>query len=161
MRTLQTARVINHSTIATVNDGTNAVTTAIDTAGYSGGDLLIIAGYGSIAGSTTFSAMKVQESDDNSSFSDVSGCVVGTSTLSDGSATSVVFAGADDDNSQLIFHIPLTESRKRYFKFVSTNSAHAVVMNCVAVLVPGGLSDGSEDTTAATTGAHQQFLRAT
>ena len=160
MKALQTCRVIQHSNPDDVNDGSNVVDNVIDTAGFSGGELLIVASYGAIAGSTTFSAQKVQESDDNSSFSDVTGCVVGTSTLSDGSATSVVFAGADDDNSQLIFHIPLTASRKRYFKFVSTNSAHEVEISVVAILMPAGLSDGSEDTTAATTGSHQQFLRA-
>jgi len=161
MKALQTCRVIQHSDVDVVNDGTNAVDNTIDTLGFNGGELLIVASYGAIAASATFSAQKVQESDDNASFSDVSGCVVGTSTLSDGSATSVVFAGADDDNSQLVFHIPLTASRKRYFKFVSTNSAHDVEIGVVAILMPAGLSDGSEDTTAATTGSHQQFLRAT
>lgn len=134
MRNLQNCRVFNHSAPISLNNTTSAVTNVIDTVGMSGGDLAVIVTLGATAGN--FSALKVQESDDNSSYSDVTGCVVATSTDIDGGATDLP-DGTNDDAGTYLFHIALTESRKRYFKVVATeDNTGASLFSVVAVVTP-------------------------
>lgn len=162
MKRLQTATVVHHSIPATINNSDMAITNQIDTLGFAGGELMVIVQFGAIAGSAAFDAIKLQSSDvTGSGFADVTGCVLGTSTLADGSGTSVLFAGADDDNSTIVFHVALTESQKRFFQIVvsENGSQNAVVSSC-AILLPGGTDTNSGSANTATTGAHQQVLRA-
>lgn len=134
MRNLQNCRVFNHSAPISLNNATSAVTNVIDTVGMSGGDLAIIVTLGATAGN--FTALKVQESDDNSSFSDVTGCVVATSLDIDGGATDLP-DGTGDDAGTYLFHVPLTESRKRYFKVVATeDNTGATLFSAVAIVSP-------------------------
>ena len=134
MRSLQNCRVFNHSAPISLTNTTSAVTNVIDTVGMSGGDLAIIVTFGATAGN--FTVLKVQESDDNSSFSDVTGCVVGTSTDIDGGATDLP-DGTNDDAGTYLFHIALTESRKRYLKVVATeDSTGASLFSVVGIVTP-------------------------
>ena len=136
MRQLQDVRVFNHIAPISLQNATGAIANDIDTLGYGGGDLLIICTLGVTGG--TFTALKVQESDDDSSYSDVSGTTVGTSTDIDGAATDLP-DGTGDDAGTYIFHIPLTESRKRYFNVVATaNNDGAMLFSCSAVLAAAG-----------------------
>ena len=140
MRHLQNCRVFNHSAPISLTGGTSAVTNVIDTAGMSGGDLAIIVTFGATAGN--FSVLKVQESDDNSSFSDVTGCVVATSTDIDGAVTDLP-DGTDDDAGTYLFHIALTESRKRYFKVVATEGGTGASLFSAVGIVTANASNAA------------------
>jgi hypothetical protein len=134
MRNLQNCRVFNHSAPISLNNATSAITNVIDTVSMNGGDLAVIVTLGATAGN--FSALKVQESDDNSSYSDVTGCVVATSLDIDGGATDLP-DGTGDDAGTYLFHIPLTASRKRYFKVVATeDNTGATLFSVVAIVTP-------------------------
>lgn len=134
MRNLQNCRVFNHSAPISLTSATSAVTNVIDTVGMSGGDLLIIATFGVTGGN--FTAFKVQESDDNSSYADVTGCIVATSLDVDGAATDLP-DGSNDDAGTYIFHVALTQARKRYFKLVATeDGTNPSLVSCVGVVTP-------------------------
>lgn len=138
MNRLQNCVLVNHSVPISLNNATSAVTNVVDTFGFSGGDLTMIAALGATAGN--FTAFKIQESDDNSSFSDVTGCVVATSTDIEGGATDLP-DGTGDDNGLYVFQIKLTASRKRYFKLVATeDNTGATLMCCIAIIAPAGVS---------------------
>ena len=159
MNVLQNCVLVNHSVPISLTNATSAVTNVVDTLGYGGGELLMVASLGATAGN--FTAFKVQESDDNSSFSDVTGCVVATSTDIEGGATDLP-DGTGDDNGLYVFQIQLTGSRKRYFKLVATEDNTGVtLMVCLAIIAPAGLAP--VDTNAAIAGsvADTCVLRAT
>ena len=160
MKNLQTALVVNHGVPLSVTDGSLTVTNQIDTLGRSGGELMVVVQFGAIAGSGTVTACKLQESDvTGSGFADVTGCVLATSALADGSGTSVAFAGGNEDESCIVFHVPLTESRKRFFQVVVTcGGSAAVVCSAIGIMTTGGVDANESTTTLATTGAHQQIL---
>jgi hypothetical protein len=162
MKRLQTATVVNHSIPADINNSDAVIGTQIDTLGFAGGELLVVVQFGAIHASATFDAIKLQSSDvTGSGFADVTGCVLGTSDLADGSGTSVAFAGGNEDGSNVVFHVALTESQKRFFQIVvSENGSQAATVSAVAVLLPGGTDTNSGSANTATTGAHQQVLRA-
>lgn len=160
MRNLQTATVVNHGVPISLNDASLGVTNQIDTLGFSGGDLLVVVQFGAIAGSATVTACKLQSSDvTGSGFADVTGCVLGTSALADGSGTSVAFAGGNEDNSSIVFHVPLMEDQKRFFQVVVTGGGSAALLaSAVAIMMPGGTDTNAGLDTLATTGAHQQIM---
>ena len=160
MKNLQTALVVNHGVPISVQDASLTVTNQIDTLGRSGGELLVVVQFGVIASSATVTALKLQESDaTGSGFADVTGCVLGTSNLADGSGASVAFAGANEDASSVVFHVPLTESRKRFFQVVVTcGGSAAVLCSAVAIMTTGGTDANESLDTLATTGEHQQIL---
>lgn len=79
--------------------------TGVDTLGYNEGVAVILAGDIDLANADETYAFKVQESDDNSSFSDVSG------------ATTTVTA---DNDVKLIRLTNLNTSKKRYLRVVAT-----------------------------------------
>ena len=90
--------------------GTSAVTLTVDTLGY---DYASVTALRASNASTVFaSVLKVEESDDNSSYSNVSGFVGGTDftipTVTDTSVVSVVKLDID------------TKARKRYLKVTAT-----------------------------------------
>lgn len=160
MKNLQTALVVNHGVPISITDTSLTVTNQIDTLGKSGGELIVAVQFGAIAGSATVTACKLQESDlTGSGFADVTGCVLGTSALADGSGTSVAFAGGDEDASSVVFHVPLTESRKRFFQVVvTTGGSAAVLCSAVGIITTGGTDANESLDTLATTDAHQQIL---
>ncbi len=160
MKNLQTALVVNHGVPISINNTSLPVTNQIDTRGRSGGELLVVVQFGSIAGSATLTACSLQESDvTGSGFADVTGCVLATSNLADGSGASVAFAGGDEDSSSIVFHVPLTESRKRFFQVVVTCGGGAAVLVSAVAIMTTGRTDANESLdTLATDGAHQQIL---
>jgi len=83
-------------------------------------------------------ALKVQESDDDSTYADVTGLVVGTSTDIDGNTSALPLAASDDDTIRL-FQIDL-RARKRYLKLIATagdGSGTASELTAVARLSRG------------------------
>ena len=135
MNVLQNCVLVNHSVPISLNNATSAVTNVVDTLGFAGGELLMVASLGATAGN--FTSFKVQESDDNSSFSDVTGCVVATSLDIEGGATDLPDG---------------TGARKRYFKLVAVeDNTGATLMGCLAIIAPAGLAP--VDTNTAIAGA--------
>jgi hypothetical protein len=116
--------------------GSSAVTLTIDTLGY---DYASVSVMRASNASTVFaSVLKVEESDDNSSYSNVSGLVGGTDftipAVSDTSVASIVKLDVD------------TKAKKRYLKVTATP---AVSVNTV---VTARLSRGDSPTTASEAG---------
>lgn len=158
MNQLQNVKMINHSVPISLTGGTSAVTNVVDTVGFGGGELLMIVSLGATAGN--FSAFKIQESDDNSSYSDVTGCVVGTSTDIEGGATDLP-DGTGDDNGLYVFQIQLTGARKRYYKLVATEGGTgATLMGCIAILSNAGLAPADTNTALAGSVTDTAVMRA-
>lgn len=116
--------------------GTSAVTLTIDTLGYDYASVSVLRA--SNASTVFASVLKVEESDDNSSYSNVSGLVGGTDftipVVSDTASVAVVKLDVD------------TKAKKRYLKVTATP---AVSVNTV---VTARLSRGDAPTTAAEAG---------
>lgn len=98
---------------AAIVDNASLTTASIDTAGYEYAEVFLYLGAMDIA----MTALKIQESDNDSSYSDVTGLVYGTSTGISGSASSL--PSATDDNKCFKFEIDL-RGRKRYLDLVAT-----------------------------------------
>jgi hypothetical protein len=116
--------------------GSSAVTLTIDSLGYDYASVTVLRAANA---STVFaSVLKVEESDDNSSFSNVTGLVGGTDftipAVSDTSSAAIVKLDVD------------TKARKRYLKVTATP---AVSVNTV---VSARLSRGDAPTTASEAG---------
>ena len=94
-------------------DNASLTTASIDTKGYSYLRVFVQLGATDIA----MTALKMQESDDDSSYSDVTGLVYGTSTDIAGSTSAL--PTATDDNKCFSFEIDL-KGRKRYLDLVAT-----------------------------------------
>tara|TARA_R110001592_G_scaffold122620_2_gene329540 strand:+ start:5007 stop:5486 length:480 start_codon:yes stop_codon:yes gene_type:complete len=149
MNHLQNCKLVNVVAPVSLSGATATVANKVDTSGFGGGELLLVVSLGATAG--TVSALKVQESDDDSTYSDVTGCVVATSLDIEGGVTDLPDA-TGDDNGLYVFQIQLTASRKRYFTLVATEGASsATLFSCLAVLSPAGLAP--VDTNAAIAGA--------
>ena len=116
--------------------GTSAVTLTIDTLGYDYASVSVLRA--SNASTVFASVLKIEESDDNSSYSNVSGLVGGTDftipTVADTASVAVVKLDVD------------TKAKKRYLKVTATP---AVSVNTV---VTARLSRGDAPTTAAEAG---------
>lgn len=106
--------------------GSSAVTLTVDTLGYDYASLAVLRG--SNASTVFASVLKVEESDDNSTYTSVSGFVGGTDftipTVTDTAGTSVVKLDVD------------TKARKRYLKVTATPSTS------IPVAITGRLSRG-------------------
>lgn len=94
-------------------DDASATTTSIDTAGYAYCRIMVVLGDTDIA----MAALKVQESDNDSDYSDVTGLVYGTSAGISGSTSAL--PSATGDNKCYAFEIDL-RGRKRYLDLVAT-----------------------------------------
>lgn len=102
-------KVIGHIAPGALSaSSTASVSSVIDTFGYAGGRLIITVSLG-VIGQAALKCF-VQESDDNSTYTTF---VSQTDTDVDGSAG--VAVTADDDQSEVVFDIPLIGARKRYF----------------------------------------------
>lgn len=95
---------------------------ACDTKGFDYATVIIALGATDIA----MTALKLQESDDNSAYSDVAGTIFGTSTLPaiDGGTVSTLPTATDDEGMFAIF-VNL-KGRKRYLKVVA-NAGDGIV----------------------------------
>jgi hypothetical protein len=110
--------------------------TAFDTAILGGlGEAACIVTFGNVAADTT--ALKIEESDDNSSWGDV------TSGAFSGTALPTAAAG---DNKLWLFHLELGGARKRYLRVSCTPGAAATLYGAVWIgLSPAQGINGSNE----------------
>ncbi len=104
---------------------------SVDTKGYAA--CTIAVAFGNVPANV--GALKVTESDDDSSYSDLTNTVVGTATNVFGS-TSALPTAASGDGKVTIFHIDL-KGRKRYLKAAVTagNGSGTVTECCVLYIL--------------------------
>ena len=135
MNALQNVKVVNVTPPAAIKDAASFSTTSIDTAGY--GKLAVYFSLG--ATDIAMTALKLQESDDDSSYNDISGCTYGASG-------SPALPTSDDDNKVFGFFVNLA-GRKRYIDVVATagDGATGTYGSCIAVLYNGeGINSATE-----------------
>ena len=106
-----------------LNSGSNTNTNVVDTLGFAGNLLIMTVHWDGIASSANITTFNVQESDDNSTWSIVSGCNAISDTQADGTAREEI--AVTDDNTMVVFYIPLIGARKRYYRIRATNSGGA------------------------------------
>jgi hypothetical protein len=110
-------------------DDASATTPSIDTAGYAYCRIFVVLGDTDIA----MAALKIQESDDDSTYADVTGLVYGTSADIAGSTSAL--PSATDDNKCFAFEVDL-RGRKRYLDLVATagNGSTGTYLTAFALL---------------------------
>ena len=113
MISAQNTKWVSVTPPAAIVDNASLTTASIDTAGYEYCEIFLYLGATDIA----MTALKVQESDNDSSYADVTGLVYGTSNGISGSASTL--PSATDDNKCFKFEIDL-RGRKRYLDLVAT-----------------------------------------
>jgi hypothetical protein len=115
---------------AAIKDNASFTVTSTDTLGYSKATFVFALGASDIA----MAALKLQESDDDSSYADVTGLVYGTSTNIAGSTSAL--PSATDDNKIYLLHIANLSGRKRYLKLVATagDGATGTFGSAIAIL---------------------------
>jgi hypothetical protein len=94
-------------------DDASLTTQSVDTQGFGFARIFVFLGATDIA----MAALKVQESDNDSDYSDVTGLVCGTSYKDTGVASAL--PSATDDNKFVVFDVDL-RGRKRYLDLVAT-----------------------------------------
>ena len=127
-----------------INNNTSPSTTTVDTNGWDYAQIKFFYGASDIA----LTALKVQESDDDSTYADVTGLIWGTSTNVAGSTSTL--PSATDDNKIFTFDIDM-RGRKRYLKLVYTVGNGTTGAYATAVCTLGRAKDGPS--TAAERGA--------
>lgn len=141
-----------------INAGSNTITNVVDTAGFSGGLLVLTVHWDVMASAANITTFEVQESDDDSTYSTVSGCDAVNGVQADGTA-SPGFDG-NDDQTMVVFYIPLAGARKRYYKIVATNSGSANAgFACTGLIFGQGLAT-SPASSSATDGPSGSVYRA-
>ena len=110
---LQSVKFINVTPPAAILDNTSAATTAVNTEGYSYATFLVELGATDIA----LTALKLQESDTDGSYADVTGAIFGTSA--DPTGTTSTLPSATDDNKMYAIYVDL-KGRKKYLDLVIT-----------------------------------------
>ena len=102
-------------------NGTTNTGTAFDTSVLGGlGEAACIVTFGNVAADTT--AIKVEESNDNSAWVDVT---------NGGFTSTALPAGTGGDNKQWLFHFELGGSRRRYLRVTCTAGAAATLYGAV------------------------------
>lgn len=96
-----------------ISDNASPTTASIDTKGFNFATIIVHFGAMDIA----MAAFKLQESDTDSNYADITGANFSTGTLSNGSAAALPSATAD--NGFWAFQVPL-QGRKRYLDLVIT-----------------------------------------
>jgi hypothetical protein len=120
---------------AAILDNTSATTNSIDTLGYDYLQVVCLVGATDIA----MAALKLQTSDTDSSYADLTGAIFGTSTNIDGSTSAL--PTATDDNKVFVIEVDL-RGKKRYFDLVATagNGTAGTYFSAVAVLSRGEIA---------------------
>ena len=146
MNQMQQTKVVSIVRPAAIVNNTSHTTASVDTNGWDYATIIVDLGATDIA----LTALKVQESDDDSSYADVTGLVFGTSNTIAGSASTL--PSATDDNKFFVFDVDL-RGRKRYLDLVSTvgNGSTGAYLSAICILSKG--KDGP--VTAAERGASQ------
>ena len=144
MNQLDQFQVIGHISPVSVGAGVTAtVSEGIDSAGFSGGRMIVILQIGGMARTTASCLM--EESDDGSTFVEFMNA---TGTDADGNAGTKPDASSDD--SDVVFDVALDPDRKRNFRLTYTTGSEGGKLNnlisCSAILL--GRRVGQEVTTA-------------
>lgn len=109
----QTEKLVSITPPSAIVNNASYTCSAVDTLGFDYATVYLQLGATDIA----LTACKLQESDDNSTWSDVTGAVFGTSNNTGGSASTL--PSATDDNKFFAVEVDL-RGRKRYLKPVVT-----------------------------------------
>mgnify|MGYP003110434002 CR=1 FL=1 len=102
-------------------------TTSVDTLGFAGGKMIVSFNVGSVTAAP--STLALQESDDDSTYVDL--ISMSDKTL-DGLSGS--FFTGSEDNSDVVFDVPLEPPRKRYFRIVYVNDGGTNLISATAFL---------------------------
>lgn len=132
MNPLHYTKVINVTPPAAILDDASAATTAINTQGYSYCQIWVALG----ASDVTLAALKVQESNTDSNYTDITGTVLGTDTDAFGAATTLsTVASSTADNNLYCFDIDL-RGRKKWLDLVATagNGSTGTYISAWAIL---------------------------
>ncbi len=132
MNEVQNAKWVSITPPAAIVNNASYTTASVDTLGFDHATIVVHLGATDIA----MTALKVQESSDNSSFADITGATFASGTDTAGATTSL--PSATDDNKLFIFHIDM-RGRKRYLDLVATagNGATGTYLSAHAVLSKG------------------------
>lgn len=131
----QNSKYVIVTSPAAIVDAGSFTTNSIDTAGYDYLQVIVTVGALDIA----MTALKLQTSDTDGSYGDLTGAVFGTSTNIDGSTSAL--PSATDDNKLFVIEVDL-RGKKRYFDLVATMGDGSVggFVAAVAVLSKGEIS---------------------
>jgi len=113
MNPAQNAKYLIVTPPAAIVDNTSFATAAIDTAGFDYLQVVVTLGATDIA----LTVLKLQTSDTDGSYADLTGAVFGTSTGIDGVASTL--PSATDDNKIFVIEVDL-RGKKRWFDLVAT-----------------------------------------
>lgn len=146
MNQLQNTKLVSITPPAAIVDNASYTTASIDTQGWDYLQVVVYLGATDIA----MTALKLQESDTDGSYADVTGLVFGTSSNIAGSTSTL--PSATDDNKFFVFDVDL-RGRKRYFDLVATagDGTAGTFLTAFAILSRGK----DQPQTAAERGASQ------
>jgi len=146
MNQLQNTKLVSITPPAAIVDNASYTTASIDTQGWDYLQVVVYLGATDIA----MTALKLQESDTDGSYGDVTGLVFGTSSNIAGSTSTL--PSATDDNKFFVFDVDL-RGRKRYFDLVATagDGTAGTFLTAFAILSRGK----DQPVTAAERGASQ------
>jgi hypothetical protein len=146
MNQLQNTKLVSITPPAAIVDNASYTTGSIDTQGWDYLQVVVYLGATDIA----MTALKLQESDTDGSYGDVTGLVFGTSSNIAGSTSTL--PSATDDNKFFVFDVDL-RGRKRYFDLVATagDGTAGTFLTAFAILSRGK----DQPVTAAERGASQ------
>lgn len=128
----QSQKIVAITAPAAIVDASGFVTAALDTNGWDYCTIVVQLGATDIA----MAALKVQTSDTDGSYADVTGLIYGTSANSAGSTSTL--PAADSDAGLFAFHIDLRKV-KRYLDVVATagDGSAGTYMSAIAILSRG------------------------
>jgi hypothetical protein len=109
----QNFKLVSITPPGAIYDNASPTTASIDTSGWDYLTVIVQLGATDIA----MTALKMQESDTDGSFADVTGLIYGTSNGINGSASTL--PSATDDNKFFVFEVDL-RGRKKFMKLVAT-----------------------------------------
>ena len=126
---LQSVKYFNVTPPAAIIDNASATTNSVDTLGFSKATFIVSLGALDIA----VVALKLQESDTDSSYADVTGAIFGTSA--DPTGTTTTLPAATDDNKMYAIFVNLN-GRKRWLDMVITlgDGAAGTYVSCLCIL---------------------------
>lgn len=110
---LQSVKYVNVTPPTAILDNTSAVTNSVNTEGFAYATFLVELGATDIA----LTALKLQESDTDGSYADVTGAIFGTSA--DPTGTTTTLPSATDDNKVYAIFVDL-KGRKKWLDMVIT-----------------------------------------
>jgi hypothetical protein len=126
----QANKVVNSVVPESITSASGTVTNTVDCKDWDYCQIYVIFG----AVGAAVAALKIQEADDNSTFTDVVGTRVGTDTDMAGAATTL------PSTANVVFRFDVDcRNRKRYLKPIVTAGAGATLVSAIAVLSRGAI----------------------